>query len=474
MVNQVICDHPKIILNPEAHKLVFQHRHYYVAGKEYFYNGRSYTGCKNLINSRFIVNSSDYSVDLLENSFILSESGEMFPFYIQVPCGYCPNCIMSKQSSFVQRCTFETMCYNTWPWFVTLTYKDKFLPPGEQLRIRDVQNFLKRFRVLLDRKFDGLYSSRIRYAVCGEYGKGARPHYHMIVWNLKSLSSVDYRNIKKLIYFAWSRRLKKVDSDLFYSNRHKLDYYRYLELSSFDFKRELIGWVTTRVVNPSKKDDCFKYTMKYIIKPPREQHLPYVGAKRPFLCSSRTPGVGSIGKKFALELRPNINPSGLTKPLYFHKFLGKPQNVFTNKWIIDQWFPSKCRFIPSNVRKALFELSFYEKSHEYFCKLPSYVVTCLKVWRNHFFDPFSLGSDLWFKPDNDIGFNLMVVSDWMFKLDKWTYIDLDMFFIEADLSQFARDCYLAGLFSSADPVNVSARSYKATRLIQRQISNEVL
>lgn len=61
--------------------------------------------------------------------------------------------------------------------FVTLTYDDANLPPGQTLVKSHFQSFMKRLR-----KFHG---APIRYFHCGEYGeKDARPHYHALLYGI--------------------------------------------------------------------------------------------------------------------------------------------------------------------------------------------------------------------------------------------------------------------------------------------------
>lgn len=61
--------------------------------------------------------------------------------------------------------------------FVTLTYSDKFLPPGKTLVKRHFQLFMKRLRKL--------HKYNVRYFMCGEYGdKDRRPHYHALLFGI--------------------------------------------------------------------------------------------------------------------------------------------------------------------------------------------------------------------------------------------------------------------------------------------------
>ena len=56
--------------------------------------------------------------------------------------------------------------------FLTLTYRDEDLPPDGSLKVKDYQDFMKRFR-------DYYNYPKMKFYHCGEYGgQTARPHYH--------------------------------------------------------------------------------------------------------------------------------------------------------------------------------------------------------------------------------------------------------------------------------------------------------
>lgn len=68
--------------------------------------------------------------------------------------------------------------------FVTLTYADEFLPSGGTLVPRDLALFLKRLRKRIAPK-------RLRYYGIGEYGERfERPHYHIILFGVRSVDDV--------------------------------------------------------------------------------------------------------------------------------------------------------------------------------------------------------------------------------------------------------------------------------------------
>lgn len=106
---------------------------------------------------------------------------------ITIPCGQCQGCRMDYARKWADRLMMEKetskSCY-----FITLTYDDKNLEFGQgideetgevfekaTLRKKDLQDYIKRQRK----------HGKFRYYASGEYGdKTARPHYHMIAFNL--------------------------------------------------------------------------------------------------------------------------------------------------------------------------------------------------------------------------------------------------------------------------------------------------
>lgn len=109
--------------------------------------------------------------------------------YIEVPCGKCVGCRERQAKEWTDRILMELETAES-AYFVTLTYDDQYLnyigytDPVDgvvedipTLNYRDVQLFLKQLRNT---------GQKIRYFAAGEYGKKSqRPHYHLIVFNLK-------------------------------------------------------------------------------------------------------------------------------------------------------------------------------------------------------------------------------------------------------------------------------------------------
>lgn len=111
-----------------------------------------------------------------------------YPDGLEVPCGKCMACRISKRREWSMRLLHE-LDYHNGSMFLTLTYKDDKLPDNRSLRKRDLQLFLKRLRKLLGER-------RIKYFACGEYGeKTQRPHYHLILFGV-SLNDTDKQCVK--------------------------------------------------------------------------------------------------------------------------------------------------------------------------------------------------------------------------------------------------------------------------------------
>lgn len=131
-----------------------------------------------------------------------------------VPCGRCVNCLETKRSVWTFRLLMELRVAES-AHFVTLTYDPLNVPYVQNddqlvmsLRkkdiqdfIRDLRNYIVRNRPKVDSRHSGVYddvfrwlkispstglfSPKLRYFLCGEYGtkNTKRPHYHIIMYN---------------------------------------------------------------------------------------------------------------------------------------------------------------------------------------------------------------------------------------------------------------------------------------------------
>lgn len=96
---------------------------------------------------------------------------------VPFPCGQCLPCRINKRRVWTHRLMLESLVHGD-NCFVTLTYDDEHLPPGNTLVKRDAQLFMKRLRYQLE-------PFKIRYYLAGEYGtKSGRAHYHAILFGV--------------------------------------------------------------------------------------------------------------------------------------------------------------------------------------------------------------------------------------------------------------------------------------------------
>jgi len=182
-----------------------------------------------------------------------------------VPCGQCIECRLKRSREWALRCVHEASLYDENS-FVTLTYEDKFLPPGGTLVKRDFQDFMRRLR----REY-----GKVRYFHVGEYGeRTGRPHYHALMFGLR---------------FRDERECGRSGSGYpeFVSD----------ELSAlWTFGRHTIGAVTF---------ESAAYVARYCVKKvtgPRAQEV-YQGRLPEYATMSRRPGIGSSWfKKFRDEV----------------------------------------------------------------------------------------------------------------------------------------------------------------------------
>ncbi|QXP44269.1 MAG: replication initiator protein [Arizlama microvirus] len=94
---------------------------------------------------------------------------------VQVPCGQCIGCRLERSRQWAVRCVHEASLYAD-NCFITLTFRDEFIPVNSSLVKRDFVLFMKRLRKR--------YGSKIRFFHCGEYGERLkRPHHHACIFN---------------------------------------------------------------------------------------------------------------------------------------------------------------------------------------------------------------------------------------------------------------------------------------------------
>lgn len=91
-----------------------------------------------------------------------------------LPCGHCIGCIQDYRSSWAVRILLEASLYEK-NCFITLTYRDEYLPKDNKPHRDEFVKFFKRLRYEI--------KDPIRVFYCGEKGdESGRAHYHAIIF----------------------------------------------------------------------------------------------------------------------------------------------------------------------------------------------------------------------------------------------------------------------------------------------------
>lgn len=204
----VKCANPTVILHPYAQSYLHRCSHFCYNGNIYSLydsNHRRVYGFdlfrKSFVSPFFqkykVHPENTFTYDtLFDNYHFIGNDGTCFPMFCIVPCGKCAVCAHTRLNDIAARCQLETYTSKCSPLFVTLTYDDAHLPADKSVSIDDIQKFLKRLRINLNRFFsheeivDGkrkMIPAKIslRYIYCSEYTPTTqRPHYHLLIWNV--------------------------------------------------------------------------------------------------------------------------------------------------------------------------------------------------------------------------------------------------------------------------------------------------
>lgn len=217
---------------------------------------------------------------------------------ITLPCGRCIGCRLIHAQEWATRITHESRMHDQSA-FVTLTYAPEHIPPGNSLRYRDFQLFMKRLR-------KDLSPRKIRYYVCGEYGEQTRrPHYHCVLFGYIPPDGKYYKQTKAGTTLYTSDSLEA---------------------------RWQLGNTNFSVFEPAAGEYIARYITKKITGEMAQEHYQYVdesgkiwNREPEFGRSSSRPGIGAEWWKKYGEQARTFDAIGLTDgretklPRYYNK-----------------------------------------------------------------------------------------------------------------------------------------------------------
>nr|WEW54385.1 MAG: replication initiation protein [Microvirus Sku121] len=219
-----------------------------------------------------------------------------------VPCGICDECLKARAKDWSTRIIMESKLYKS-NYFVTLTYDDEHLP-GINLVKDEISKFNKKLKVYLQRAGK---PSNFRFYGVGEYGShSARPHYHVIYFNLELDDLKFYKSTE--------------NGDLLYTSKFMEDCWSK-------------GFVVIGDVTPYSADYVSRYVdKKRLLTPSQKEELKAKGIEPEFSVMSRRPGIGAYAYDYMKELMLNNEnvplPKGLNSnvPLYYSKKFKENEN----------------------------------------------------------------------------------------------------------------------------------------------------
>ncbi len=196
---------------------------------------------------------------------------------MEVPCGTCMCCRVTKQSNLIFFSTRELITTYRKKYgasLITLTYNDNHVPISPlgyfTLRKSDVQKFMKRLRkyVFYHHKQLGLpINHKIKYLYCGEYGgQTNRPHYHVIIYGLSATQ------LRVVLPKVWKQGNAEI-----HENKDKVE-------------KTIMGRPDIQPLDSG----AIKYVTKYITKgyvgKEWKQMMVYFGMEPEFICKSQRMG----------------------------------------------------------------------------------------------------------------------------------------------------------------------------------------
>ena len=375
---QIYCSSPVVIRNPRILYYAQQYQCYHT--EVGFLKNPFYKVCitdstkKDLFvrTSPKLLNVTQENIDKFY--FFDPTTGETFPMFILVPCGKCELCLDKKKKEWSFRAHCENSTSTSVPLFLTLTFAPKNLPK-RGVQIEDVQLFMKRLRIRLDRM--GI-KHNIRYFFCGEYGHNSKmPHYHGILWNFPREQFPTLHACLDFIEKCWCHPLYDRYGNALYNKdgsplTEQLGFC-YISPVQFDPTRN-----TGRGV--------IGYVMKYMTK---KADVPF-GKNPVFYLSSRKNG--GLGAEYARKMASYyIDNSDCVEMSVYDPYSCKNVRSFMPQYFRNLYFPSLSRIVGSEIHKVWQKYVQLMHDLHYLCRHtgfnPQYIGLDLNLARKFSFFP---------------------------------------------------------------------------------------
>lgn len=205
-------------------------------------------------------------------------------YIIQVPCNKCAECQENNSAEWLYRAYYEFKeCLSAGGFvaFDTLTYSEENLPLLSDIaeefprvpcfRSVDITKFLKRLRITLDRKYNGV---TCRYFISSEYGsRFGRPHYHVLFFVYGNINAVAFSS---LISSSW--KLGRTDGIPYKSSGYVLLHNTITSSRTSDIL-SASNYVTKYVLKDSYFQDVLDKRIKYCDLIISNDKIPFVKSR---------------------------------------------------------------------------------------------------------------------------------------------------------------------------------------------------
>lgn len=353
------CEHPRVILHPNAIDKVLMYGNYYIRSERvslspyqvsYFYANPEYL---KIYPKRFGITK-----DEVDDCYIVDHSGVMHPLYLVVPCNKCILCTERKKNEWVTRAVCESQTSISRPLWIGLSYNDEMLPE-HGVNKPDIQNFMKRLRIRLTR--DG-YEHELRYFVASEYGEDLqRPHYHMLIWNFpvmsdetaksylnrawsKVVSEKEYKTLRSCIRFpdfkykakyATDVKIRKTVKNLLIASDYVITGEIKQYLSHYQYFRR-IGYVYFGVYEDAQLINRIRYCMKYMHKDDKVPKMIFgnYNYSRPYLTLNIDPVFHDCTGRIKRHGKYKVRLIRYTQNKPF--FLSSRKNAIGKQWLLSK------------------------------------------------------------------------------------------------------------------------------------------